>query len=100
MPGPTAANAGAEDVRQAEEGIEVITATNDLEAAQAALTQAGYTVENAEVTLMPSNTIDVQEPDIAKKLLRLLDALENHDDVQQVYANFDMAEDLVTAVTA
>ena len=53
---------------------------------------AGYSVSEVETVMTPSNTIEVTEPDHAKNLLRLLDTLENHDDVQKVYANFDIDE--------
>ena len=54
--------------------------------------RAGFTVENAELALIPKTTIEVDDESQAKKVLRLIDALEENDDVQDVYANFDIPE--------
>jgi transcriptional/translational regulatory protein YebC/TACO1 len=55
-----------------------------------ALAKAGYTVNSAEVSMAPMSTVEVDNWDTAKLLLRLLDTLESHDDVEHVFANFDM----------
>jgi transcriptional/translational regulatory protein YebC/TACO1 len=62
-----------------------------------ALEAAGVTVLSAETTMLPSTTIEVTDPDEAKKILRIMDALEEHDDVQDVYSNFDIPEEILAA---
>lgn len=86
-----ALEAGAEDLDSSdEESFVVYCPPLQLEAVQEALKKAGYKVESAQAAMDPLSTVEVTDADNAKKLLRLLDTLENHDDVQQVYANFDM----------
>lgn len=94
-----AADAGAEDVRGSEESIEVVTPPEVLKAVTDALEGAGITIESAEVTQVPKTTIALEESD-AKKVLHLIDALEDHDDIQDVYANFDISDDVLAAVAS
>jgi len=89
-----AADAGAEDVRSSEETIEVITPPESTVAVRGALEQAGVKVESSDITQVPKTTIELGEED-AKKVLRLIDALEDLDDVQDVYANFDIPDDVL-----
>ncbi len=86
-----ALEAGGEDMEtDDEEIVQIICQPNQIDAVQQGLEKAGYKVQSAEITMSPSSTIEVTDKDAAKQLLRLLDILENHDDVQNVYANFDM----------
>ena len=86
-----ALDAGAEDViTDSEEEIEIITATEDLEAVKNAMEAAGYETVEAEVTMIPENTIEIADPEQAAKVLKLIDALEDNDDVQNVYSNADI----------
>ena len=94
-----AADAGAEDVRGSEESIEVVTPPDALKAVTDALEGAGVTIESSEVTQVPKTTIALEESD-AKKVLNLIDSLEDHDDVQDVYANFDISDDVLAAVAS
>jgi YebC/PmpR family DNA-binding regulatory protein len=89
-----AADAGAEDVRSSGETIEVITPPESTAAVRGALEQAGVEVESSDITQVPKTTIEPTEED-AKKVLRLIDALEELDDVQDVYANFDIPDDVL-----
>jgi YebC/PmpR family DNA-binding regulatory protein len=89
-----AADAGAEDVRSSEETIEVITQPDATVAVREALEQAGVRVESSDITQIPKTTIELGEED-ARKVLRLIDALEDLDDVQDVYANFDIPDDVL-----
>jgi YebC/PmpR family DNA-binding regulatory protein len=89
-----AADAGAEDVRSSEETIEVITPSEATAAVRAALEKAGVRVESSDITQVPKSTIEPSEED-ARKILRLIDALEELDDVQDVYANFDIPDDVL-----
>jgi YebC/PmpR family DNA-binding regulatory protein len=93
-----AADAGAEDVSREGSSYEVICAPDDLQAVRAALEEAGIEVESAELTMLPKTTIQIEDEAAARKLLRLMDALDENDDVQDVYANFDIPEGILQAV--
>lgn len=97
--GLAAIEAGAEDISVEGDSMEVTTGANQLEAVRRALEEAGAGIENAEVTMQPKQTVEVGE-DKAAAVLRLLEALEEDDDVQQVYANFDIAADVLERVSA
>ncbi|HVS84621.1 MAG TPA: YebC/PmpR family DNA-binding transcriptional regulator, partial [Gaiellaceae bacterium] len=84
-----AAEGGADDVTRDGSSFEVLTAPEALAAVREAIESAGFTVENSELTMVPKTTVAVEDENEAKKLLRLIEALEDNDDVQDVYANFD-----------
>jgi YebC/PmpR family DNA-binding regulatory protein len=91
-----ALDAGAEDVRSHEDIVEVITPPdNKLDAVSKALEAAKIPFTSAKLSYVPGNLTPVTDPQIAEQLLALLEALEDHDDVQTVHANFDMAPDLL-----
>jgi YebC/PmpR family DNA-binding regulatory protein len=91
-----ALEAGADDVDASDEEVTtVICRPDNLESVREALKSAGYEIESSESTMAPDSTVEVTEAENAKLLLKLLDILENHEDVQQVYANFDMAPSLM-----
>jgi YebC/PmpR family DNA-binding regulatory protein len=92
-----ALEAGAEDVKTEEESFDVITAPEDFSTVRDALEKAGLPVESAEVAMLPQTTIEVTGKD-AELTLRLMDLLEDNDDVQNVYANFDIPDDELAAV--
>jgi transcriptional/translational regulatory protein YebC/TACO1 len=77
----------------------VSTAPADFERVRQALEAAGVSIENAELTMQPKQTVEVGE-DRATAVLRLLEALEEDDDVQQVYANFDIPADVLERISA
>lgn len=86
-----ALDAGAEDLdTEDEESAIVYCQPLQLEPVQEGLKKAGYKIVSAEASMDPISTVEITDPDNAKKLLRLLDVLENYDDVQKVFANFDM----------
>jgi YebC/PmpR family DNA-binding regulatory protein len=87
-----AADGGADDVQRDGSTWEVSAAPEHLSAVREALESGGFTVESAELALIPKTTIEVDDEGQAKKVLRLIDALEENDDVQEVYANFDIPE--------
>jgi YebC/PmpR family DNA-binding regulatory protein len=95
-----AADADAEDVALEGSTFQVTTAAEDLAAVRAALDEAGIAYESAELTMVPKTTVQVEDEATAKKLLRLMDALEESDDVQGVYANFDIPERVLEAVAS
>jgi transcriptional/translational regulatory protein YebC/TACO1 len=92
-----AIDAGAEDIAMDEDVFEVITEPSMLAAVRAALDEAGIAVENAEVAQRPKTLVPLDE-DGATKLLRLIDALEDLDDVDAVHANFDVPADVLERV--
>lgn len=98
--GLTAIEAGAEDIKVEGASVEITTAPNDFEATKNAVEAvSGIQVENAEITMSPKQTVEVDE-DKAPAVLRLLEALEEDDDVQQVYANFDIPADVLERISA
>jgi transcriptional/translational regulatory protein YebC/TACO1 len=92
-----AADAGAEDAELDGDVWQVTTDAADLASVRDALEGDGFTITSAELTLVPKNTVALEE-DAARKLLRLIDALEENDDVQDVYANFDIPDAVLEAV--
>jgi len=94
-----AIDAGAEDVLADESVFEVVTAPGDLAAVRDALEQAGVELESAELTMRPTTRVEVEEQQVAG-LLRLLEGLEEHDDVVAVNANFDVDAAVLERVTA
>lgn len=83
---------GAEDIEVDEEFIEIITAPADFMVVKQALEASGYEFDDSEVTMVPTNTVEISE-DKAGQALRLLEALQDLDDVQEVYANGDIDEE-------
>jgi YebC/PmpR family DNA-binding regulatory protein len=92
-----AIDAGAEDIERDEDVFEVVTAPTDLAAVRAALEQAGIEIGSAELTQRPKTRVALEEEQAAK-LLRLLDALEDNDDVGAVHANFDVDADVLERI--
>ena len=89
---------GADDVSPSDDLWEIVCAPTDLAAVRTALEAAGITIEQAEVTQMPMTSVPV-DAKTAPRILRLVDALEDLDDVQAVYANFDIPDDILAQVT-
>jgi YebC/PmpR family DNA-binding regulatory protein len=88
-------NAGAEDFIEEDEVYKVITEVDQLQNTAESLQKHGYILKSVEMTRNPENNIPVTDLDTAKSLLRLLDSIENHDDVQHVYSNFEIDDDLL-----
>ena len=86
-----ALEAGAEDFQATEDAYEIYTAPADFEAVKSALKEQGVPIKLAEITNIPKNEVKVDGEE-ARKLLALVETLEDHDDVQNVYANFDIPE--------
>lgn len=86
-----AIEAGAEDLKEDGDNFEIFTAQEDFEAVHEALKNAGIEPEVAEVSMIPQNFIKLEGAD-AKQMLKLYDAVDDHDDVQNVYSNFDIDE--------
>ena len=95
-----AADGGADDVRRDGSTYQIVSAPDDLASVREALERGGFTVESAELTMVPKTTIEVADEAAAKKVLRLMDQLEESDDVQDVFANFDIPEQVLEAVAS
>lgn len=89
-----AIEAGADDVREDEDEIEVITSPDNFMAVKEAL-EKEVVLEEADIIMMPGNTVDINDEAMAAKILKLIDALEDHDDVQDVYANFNIPDEIL-----
>jgi YebC/PmpR family DNA-binding regulatory protein len=94
-----ALEAGAEDIQASDDGFTVTTVAGDLRTVRAAFDRAGVPYESAEVTMVPSLSVPLDR-DTAIKVLRLVDALEELDDVQDVYANFDIPDAVMAEMTS
>ena len=89
-----AVEAGAEDVKDEREYFEIVTAPADLEKVKGAIRNKGIEMSTAEITRVPQTVIMLQGKH-AEQVLRLMDAIEEHDDVQKSYANFDVPDEIV-----
>jgi YebC/PmpR family DNA-binding regulatory protein len=90
-----ALEAGAEDVVDEEDSFQIYTAPEDFNSVVEQLEKSGIKMSEASISMVPKNTIEVTEEKTASNLLRLLESLEDHDDVQKVHANFDIPEELM-----
>jgi YebC/PmpR family DNA-binding regulatory protein len=94
-----ALEAGAADMRRVEKAFEITTAPAEMDAVRAALESRGVPVLRAEVMFVPQSTVRVEGKE-APSVLRLIEALEDLDDVQTVYANYDIPDDVLEAISA
>lgn len=94
-----ALDAGAEDMRTENETFEVITALEDFETVRSRLVEHGVEPLRSEISRIPQSTVPVDGKD-AEQMLRLMEALEDHDDIQHVYANFDIDEKVMESIQA
>jgi YebC/PmpR family DNA-binding regulatory protein len=90
-------DAGAEEVNDLGESFEVVSEPNQLVPVRSALQESGIDYESAEVSFVPSVTVPLDEEG-ARKIFKLIDAIEDSDDVQNVYANFDVSDEVMEAV--
>jgi YebC/PmpR family DNA-binding regulatory protein len=95
----TALEAGAEDMTGGDDHCEIVTDVDSFRAVVEALEQGGIEVSSAEVTMLPQNTVELDK-DAAKKVLRLVDALEENEDVQEVYGNFDIPDEILQELSS
>ncbi len=89
--------AGAEDLTIEGESFEITTGPKDFAAVRNALNEAGIVVTHSEITRIPGSTVQLNE-DVARKVLKLMDILDDHDDVQNVSANFDISDEIMEAL--
>ncbi|MDP9394718.1 MAG: YebC/PmpR family DNA-binding transcriptional regulator [Actinomycetota bacterium] len=90
-------DAGVEEVNDLGEAFEIVTEASDLVAVRTALQEAGIDYDSADPTFLPSVSVPLDE-EAARKVFRMIDALEDSDDVQNVYANYDVSDDIMEAV--
>jgi YebC/PmpR family DNA-binding regulatory protein len=95
-----AAEGGADDVDLDGSSYQVTSAPDDLAAVREALTAAGIAFDSADLTMLPKTTIRIEDETAAKKLVRLMEALDENDDVQDVYSNFDIPERILETVAS
>ena len=95
-----ALDAGADDIADDGELWRVTCAPTDLHKVRTAIEAAGMTVDSADLTMVPQATIALEDAEGARKVLRLIDALDEHDDVQNVHANFDIPDSILESVEA
>jgi YebC/PmpR family DNA-binding regulatory protein len=90
-------DAGAEDVTREVDAFEVITNPESMETVKEALEKAGYSISDASVTMIPQTTVSL-EGKKAVQMLKMMESLEDHEDIQNVYANFDIEEDIMNSM--
>jgi YebC/PmpR family DNA-binding regulatory protein len=95
-----AADAGADDINDNGDEWQVTTPPTELHAVRTAIEEAGFKVASADLTMIPTTVVALDQESQAKTVLRLMDALEEHDDVEAVYANFDIPDAVLEAVSA
>ena len=95
-----ALDAGAEDIEDQGDTWQITTAPTDLQRVRDALEAAGIAFLSADLSMLPSTTVPLDDATSAKSVLRVLESLEENDDVQSVYANFDIPDDVLQAVGA
>jgi Uncharacterized conserved protein len=95
-----AADAGADDIVDLGDTWQVTTPPTELHAVRVAIEAANIKVKESDLIMVPTTSVELGDESSAKSVLRLVDALEEHDDVEAVYANFDIPESVLEAVTA
>ena len=94
-----ALEAGAEDVVEEDNVYQVVTTPDDFEAVREALETDGINFIEASVSMIPQNVVEITEEKPARQILRLLESLEEHEDVQNVFSNFDISDEIMEAVS-
>jgi transcriptional/translational regulatory protein YebC/TACO1 len=92
-----AIEAGAEDLKDGESTVDVITPPSDFDQVKEAIENAGLSYDLAQITMLPKTMVNV-EGKTAQQVLDLIDALEEHDDVQEVYSNFEVADEVLESL--
>ena len=91
-------DSGMSDMEASDGGFTLYCEPADLDTLQKALEDAKYVVDNAEVSMIAKTPVEVSDPEAARKVLKLVDALEEHDDVQNVYSNFDIPDEIASQI--
>lgn len=90
-----AIDAGAEDIQRGDDFVDVFTGPADLHNVKKSLEEAGFEVESSELTYEPENTVEIEDEDKARKVLKFMDALEEDEDISNVFSNFDIPEEVM-----
>ena len=90
-------DAGGDDLQTVDDYYEITTSVESFESVRKSIENSGLKVQSAQLTRIPQNTVNVEEKN-CKSLLRLMDMLEDHDDIQKVYSNFDITDELMSIV--
>ena len=90
-----ALEAGAEDIKEEDDTYSIITSPELFEEVKDYLQKEKIAFESAEVTMLPQNTVEIDNPDEVRRILDLMEALEDNDDIQNVYANFEIPDALM-----
>lgn len=93
-----ALDAGAEDVRRTDDKFEVICDPTAFRDVAKAVADAGLSTEVSEIVRLPQNTVDIKDADTARKVLKLMELLDDHDDVQNVSSNFNISDEVMDAI--
>ena len=93
-----AADAGADDVVSGDGSFQVLCPIDVFGAVRDAIEAAGFAIDSAELTMVAKVTVDVTDEAVAKRLMKLMDVLEDNDDVQEVFANFDIPEEILEVI--
>ena len=93
-----ALEAGAEDIKTSADGFEIITAPDTFEAVKAALEGKNIKLASAEITMLPSNEVAVTDVEAAGKIVRLIEALDEHDDTKEVYSNDKISDEVLAQI--
>ena len=91
-------DSGMSDMEANEDGFTLYCEPSDLDTLQKALEDNKYVVENAEVSMIAKTPVEISDPEAARKVLKLVDALEEHDDVQNVYSNFEIPDEVASKI--
>lgn len=92
----TVLDAGAEDAQEEGGQLTVYTDSKSLHAVRSSLQEAGFIVKEAELSYVPNNTIEITDADVARKVLKLMDVLDDLDDIVAVHSNFDIPENIIS----
>ncbi len=94
-----ALDAGADDVVEEDDLFKVMTSAADFNAVSEALEKAGVKMESASIDMIPQTTVEITEEKVARRVISMMDLLEDNDDVQNVYANFDIPDELMETIS-
>ena len=94
----SALEAGAEDLNIQENSVEILTKPGNLQDVRKTMEEEGYEFNSGDIAMIPQNEVTLDNPSDAKKVLRLIDALEDHDDIQDIYANFNVPDEVMEAI--
>ena len=93
-----ALEAGAEDIKTSSEGFEVVTAPDTFEAVKTALEGKNIKLASAEITMVPSNEVEISDAEAASKIVRLIETLDEHDDTKEVYSNDKISDEVLAKI--